>query len=143
MMNGGSQIDSMRTAKLLSMKGIPQHSYQTVENRLGKALNKVSKISISEGLKEEIKQTTETYHTEKYGTLPALAVLVDMAWQKRAAGRSYNSPSGVLHTIGGKTGKIIHSFIYHNKCSVCALQEEMVRRLESLHKIEDREKSSK
>ena len=33
-MNGGSQADTMRTAKLLSLKGIHAHSYQNVEKRL-------------------------------------------------------------------------------------------------------------
>ena len=79
-------MDAMRTSKMLSLKGFHAHSYQTVENRLGEAFNEVSKFAMSEALKEQIKQTKERYTTETYGTLPALVVLVDMAWQKRAAG---------------------------------------------------------
>ena len=68
-----------------------------------------------------------------------LLFFVDMAWQKRAAGHSYNSPSGVLHAIGGYSGKIIHSFIYHNKFNLCALQEDLARHLQSSDDIEDRD----
>ena len=61
---------------------------------------------MKEALEEEIKRSPLTYSTEEYGTLPALVVLVDMGWQKRAAGRLYNSPSGVLHVIGAYTKKL-------------------------------------
>ena len=60
-MNGGSQADAMRTAKLLSLKCLHAHLYQNAERRLGGAMNTVSKFSMSEALKEEISKTKETY----------------------------------------------------------------------------------
>ena len=60
-----------------------------------------------EALKEELQLTKKTYSTEKYGMKPALSVSLDMGWQKRSSGRRFDSPSGVLHCIGGHTKKIL------------------------------------
>ena len=71
--------------------------------------------------------------------MKAIVVLVDIGWQKRAAGQSYNSPSGVLHAIGGKIGKIIQTFVYRNQCHKCLLQEDLGRHLKMLDEINDRD----
>ena len=97
-------------------------------------------MSMNSALQEEKSQTTETYFTQKYGSMPALACMVDMGWQKRAAGRSYNSPSGVLHAVGGFSKKIISSFIYRNKCHICAELDHLVnKRLELIEKQNEEE----
>ena len=99
----------------------------------------VSNRSIKDALKEEIENSPEWCSTERCGRMKAIVVLVDMGWQKRAAGRSYNSPSGVLHAVGGKTGKIIQTFVYCNRCQKCLLQEGLGRHLKMLDEISDRD----
>ena len=56
---------------------------------------------------------------------------MDMGWQKFAAGRSYNSPSGVLHLVGGELEKVIASFVYRNSCNVCSELHELVKKGET------------
>jgi len=52
-------------------------------------------------------------------TIWPLTCSFDMGWQKRAAGRIYNSPSGHAFLIGTLTGKIICCNIYCKGCSSC------------------------
>ena len=139
-MNGGSHTDLKRVSDLLGLRCFTFKTYKNVEKRLGNVLRKVSKQSMKEVLEEEIKRSPLTYSTEEYGTLPALVVLVDMGWQKRAAGRLYNSPSGVLHVIGAYTKKI-HSFVYRNTCTKCKLVESLIAQLSNLDEENDGEKS--
>jgi len=48
-----------------------------------------------------------------------LTVSFDMAWQKRAAGRAYNSPSGHAFFVAGHTKKIVSRTGYAKACCVC------------------------
>ena len=91
---------------------------------------------MSKALELEKNATNKTYTTDEYGPLPALSCMLDMGWQKRAAGRSYNSPSGVLHAVGGHSGKIISSFIYRNRCNLCAKLDRLVNERSKMNEIE-------
>jgi len=48
-----------------------------------------------------------------------LTVSFDMAWQKRAAGRAYNSPSGHAFFVAGHTKKIVSRIGYAKGCCIC------------------------
>ena len=66
------------------------NAYKRCEKLVGeKGLSAISQKVQVEALQEEIKQTTKTYRTEKYGDLPALSVSLDMGWQKRSSGRRF------------------------------------------------------
>ena len=86
------------------MLGLPFLSwkfYKKIESWIGeKEFSVVSKEARYDALQEEITQTLETYTTEKYGTLPALVIGVDMGWLKCSSGKPYDSPSGVLQAVG-------------------------------------------
>ena len=117
---GCSHTDLEKIAVMLGLNSMSFKSYKKIENYVGeKSLEVISNEVKEKALADEIEQTEESYTTEKYGNLPALAVTLDMGWNKRSSGRRYDSPSGVLHAIGAKTGKIIYSAVYKNKCNIC------------------------
>ena len=101
--------------KIFSFLDFPYMSFKAFkrcETFVGeKALEIVSKKVIENALQEEIKLTIEVNETDKYKKLPALTVSLDMGWQKRSSGRRYDSPSGIIHCIGARSGKIIYSFV--------------------------------
>ena len=111
------------TRKIFSFLDLPYmnfRAFKRCEEFVGKnGLEKVTKKVIQNALQEEIQLTNEVYDTDKYKKLPALTVSLDMGWQKRSSGRRYDSPSGVLHCIGARSGKIIFSFVYRNHCDYC------------------------
>ena len=111
------------TRKIFAFLDLPYmnfRAFKRCEEFVGKnGLEKVTKKVIKNALQEEIQLTNEVYETDKYKKLPALTVSLDMVWQKRSSGRRYNSPSGVIHCIGARSGKIIFSFFYRNHCNYC------------------------
>jgi len=42
-----------------------------------------------------------------------------MGWQKRAAGKQYNNPSGHAFMVGGYTNKILCHICYAKGCATC------------------------
>ena len=59
------------------------------------------------------------YKSVLYGKLVGIGASVDMGWNQRGAGRSYNSPSGMLCAIGYLKKKIIDYRLYIKKCIMC------------------------
>ena len=96
-----------------------QTGYEATEKLVGKALMEVRKESLEEAIAEEKKLTTETYSTEEDGELPACTFSVDMGWNQKGSGRTYDSPTGTLNAIGVKSGKICNSQTLCKKCHKC------------------------
>ena len=68
--------------------------------------------------KEEKKLAEESgnYHQG----IPAITVIVDGGWCKRAHKHSYNAKSGVGIIIGQRTGKLLHIGVKNKYCAACA-----------------------
>jgi len=112
---------------VLGMLGIAPHSgsqrsWAIITNEIGNAQQKVADRVQQENL------LLETMTMEKRGIMPLtdggktqwpLTVLYDMGWQKRAAGRIYNSSSGHGFLIGAYTNKIIDRTCYSKSCCTC------------------------
>ena len=64
-----------------------------------------------------IENDTETRSTERV----PIGVKYDMGWQKRSAGRQYNSMSGVGVMIGEKCGKVIDYGVRCKDCRICTI----------------------
>ena len=96
-----------------------QTGYKATEKLVRKALMEVRKESLEEAIAEEKKLTTETYSTEEDGELPACTFSVDMGWNQKGSGRTYDSPTGTLNAIGVKSGKICDSQTLCKKCHKC------------------------
>ena len=86
-----------------------QHGYESTETHVGKALMEVRSEALDEATEEEKKLTKETYYTEEDGELPAATFGVDMGWNNRGSGRTYNSRTGTLNAVGVRSGKICES----------------------------------
>lgn len=52
--------------------------------------------------------------------VPAITVVVDGGWSKRAHKHSYNAKSGVAIIIGKETGKLLHIGVRNKYCAACA-----------------------
>ena len=115
-----------RTTKILGLPYMAFPAYKKVEDEIGEHIGQASKESMQQALKKELELSPDYHKTIKWGNFKALTISVDMGWQKRASGRLYNSPSGVLHVIGARTGKIIFSFVYRNACTKCVEVDAMV-----------------
>ena len=89
----------LRTTKLLALPYMSFPTYKKVEDEIGEHIGQASKESMQQALKEELELSPDYHTTIKWGKLKALTISVDMGWQKRASGRLYNSPSGVLHQM--------------------------------------------
>ena len=129
---GTSHCDAIKFFKFLGVNLFSFPTFKRIEQMIGeKGVKVIAAKARHKALKEEIHLTKDTYKTTKHGILPALVVSLDMAWLKRASGRRYDSPSGVLHVIGAKTGKILYSVIYKNQCFTCEVIDTLVDKLES------------
>lgn len=128
----GSHLYMLQKTKLLGLPYTSFPTYKKVEDEIGEHIGQASKESMQQALKEELEVSPDYYTTKKWGKFKALTISVDMGWQKFASGRLYNSPSGVLHVIGARKGKLIFSFVYRNSCAKYAEVDEMVEKKEKL-----------
>jgi len=63
---------------------------------------------------------TQVQHEGKF--LWPLTCSFDMAWQKRAAGKCYNSPLGHAFLVCCFSNKIIKCMVYSKGCTTCQLR---------------------
>ena len=79
----------------------------------------VRRECLEEAMEEEKQLTTETYSTEEAGELPACKFGVDMGWNKKGSGRTYNSATGMLNATGVRSGKVRDSQTLCKSCHKC------------------------
>ena len=101
------------------MRYMSQHAYETTEKHVGRQVVRIRDEAIKEAMDEEKALETETYTTEKYGTLPAITLSVDKGWNKKGSGCTYNSATGTMNAIGVRTKKVCWSETLCNKCMYC------------------------
>ena len=118
-----------------------QNGYKHTEKHVGRALMEVRAEAIEEAIAEEKNLTTETYWTKEDGELPACTFDVDMGWNQKGSGRTYNSPTGTLNAIGVKTNKICDSQTLCKKCNACDKLEIATKSMTSMLKPKRRTKS--
>ena len=129
---GTLHVDCEKVFKLIGCPIFTFPTYKRIEEIVGKKGFKIFTMRArKEALQEEINLTTDIKMTTKYGCLPALIVSIDTAWLKHALGRRCDLPAGVLHVVGDKTGKIVYSVIYKNKCSKCEEIDHPLDKMES------------
>ena len=104
---------------ILGVEYMSQTGYQSTENHVGAALMQVRRESLEEAMEEEKELTEETYSTEEDGELPACTFGVDMGWNRKGSGRTYNSATGTLNATGVNSGKICDSQTLCKSCHKC------------------------
>jgi len=114
---------------ILGMLGIIAHRgskpvWSIVCNAVGSMQQLLADAVQKENLQIEIDRMKAAGITQvKFGgkLLWPLTCSFDMAWQKRAAGKCYNSPSGHALLVGGFSNKIIKCKVYSKGCTICQL----------------------
>jgi hypothetical protein len=135
----------VEAARLLGLLGLPNdttmetRSFPTIEYRISKFVQQLSKDILFENLVEEAKlsfgaaendfkfwklaQTNKTIILTK-DQYAKLKVSFDMGWQQRSSGHRYASPSGDALLVGGYTRKPIAMTIKSKMCNFCKAWEK-------------------
>ena len=82
-----------------------QGSYENTEKHVGEVLVKIRDDVLSEAMQEEEILTQEACFTEQHGEKPGWAFGLDMGWNGRGSGRTYNSATRTRLSDGLQTKK--------------------------------------
>ena len=104
---------------ILGVQYLSQTGYESAEQHVGAALMQVRREYLEEAMEEKKQLTTETYSTEEAGELPACKFGVDLGWNKKESGRTYNSATGTLNATGVRSGKTCGSQTLCKSCHKC------------------------
>jgi len=112
---------------LSGMLGIGAHCgscrcWKVIASRVGMAQQKVADELQKHNLQNEIKAMQEkgiqpVLDGERW--IWPLTIMYDMGWQKRAAGKHYNSGSGHGFLVAAYTNKVIKRVCYSRNCASC------------------------
>ena len=105
----------------MSVAGIPVMTSTTfirTEREIGEMWKQQLQETMAEAGKEEKRLAEE--NNEYHEGVPAITVIVDGGWSKRAHKHSYNAKSGVVIIIGAKTRKLLYIGVRNKYCSACA-----------------------
>ena len=113
---GHSQLEES-----LSTVGVPvmtKASFVHTERDIGELWERELRESMLQAGREERQKAIEknSFHEG----VPAITVIVDGGWSKRAHKHSYNAKSGVGIIIGQETGKLLYMGVRNKYCHACA-----------------------
>ena len=140
---GMGWVDMCHFFSLLGICYMGQGSYENTEKHVGEVLVKMRDDVLRDAMEEEKRLTQETYFTEEHGEQPGCTFGLDMGWNKRGSGRTYNSATGTLLSVGLKTKKICDAITLCNRCSPCNKLERVKNKKEKAIKANKKRKISK
>ena len=114
MINAGLGPSQVNT--LMADMNIPPVCPKTLKRRereVGPAIESLAKRSCKRALEAEVKLSEGNGIRGSY----------DMGWQKRGAGKAYNSLSGVGHLVGSETNLVIGVETFSRSCVTCERAE--------------------
>ena len=97
----------------LSVPPIQDKTLSSREKAIGPVTEAVAKSSCEQAAQEELDKTDPSEG--------GITMSYDMGWQKR--GRAMNSLTGVAHSVGRQTGKIISYATKYKQCATCSTAE--------------------
>ena len=109
-----------RLEEVMSVAGIPvmtSASFVQTEREIGEVWKQQLLETMAEAGREE-KRLAEL-RNEYHEGIPAITVIVDGGWSKRAHKHSYNANSGVAIIIGAATKKLLYIGVRNKYCSAC------------------------
>ena len=109
---GATHVNHLLTA--MNVPPIGEKTLRAREKEIRPVVEAVAKASCKEAAKEEVQRTDPQS--------PGISMSYDMGWQKR--GRAMNSLTGVGHSVGVKTGKVISYATRSKRCATCYHAEE-------------------
>ena len=90
-----------------------------MEERIAIHERALSDIIIKENLEKELQKTREAKGVTDESIKPPITIAVDMGWNKKGSGRSYDADSGQHFCIGMLTGKVVHLVFMNKGCEKC------------------------
>ena len=118
-----------------------QGNYENTEKHVGEVLVKIQDDVLGEAKEEKKRLTQETYCTEEHGEKPGCTFGLDMGWNKRGFGHTYNSATGILLSASLKTNKICNTILLCNCCSACNKLEKVKKKKEKAIKAKKKVKA--
>jgi hypothetical protein len=94
----------------LSRRSIWLDNFTTVEQMIGKVQIRLGKEIINSNLQKEIALSPMDLELNK----AKLTLMMDGGWDQRASGKSYNSSSGRVLSVGPRTNKVC-GLVYYSK----------------------------
>ena len=117
MATGGGHATLSNTMSVLGIPVMAKGSFSPTETDIGEWWRDKLTESMVEAGKEE-KRMAEEMGNFHHG-VPAITVIVDGGWSKRAHKHSYNAKSGVGIIIGKNTGKLLYIGVKNKYCTAC------------------------
>ena len=123
MVTGGGHARLKETMSLMGIPVMTKKSFVATEKLINKRWYELLEESMKEAAEEEKKKAIEkgSYHEG----VPAITVILDAGWCKRAHKHSYNAKSGAGIIIGMETKKLLYMGVRNKYCSVCAQAESL------------------
>ena len=117
---GGGSEHMKEQLACFQVPSLSTPSFITLEYNMGTLFEEmVTKQLLTAGQKEkELAIQQGSYNDNR---VPAITVVVDGGWSKRAHGHSYNANSGVGVIFGAATKELLFIGVRNKYCSVCAI----------------------
>ena len=117
MATGGGHTRLQETMSTLGIPFMSPKNFINTEQGIGEWWQLQLQAEMEEAGKEEKRLAVEraVYHQG----VPALTVIVDVAWSKRSHKHSYNAKSGVGVIIGKATGRLLFIGVRNKYCTAC------------------------
>ena len=94
--------------------------FTKVEELIGKTQIVLAKKIMDDNLQEEARLSPMNTDINR----KKVVLCMDGGWDQRASGKAYNSASGRVVSVEGKTKKVCHLIYYSKRCSKCEAKKE-------------------
>ena len=118
MSTGGGHSRLEESMVVLRVPVMTKKAFMAAEQRIGEWWQTLLQESTKAAGEEE--KAISLTKNRTYDGIPAIMVIVDDGWSKRAHKHSYNAKSGVGIIIGKETGKILFMGVRNKYCAVCS-----------------------
>lgn len=113
--DGGAQLGE--TMATFSCPSISSNSFTKIETEISKWwLDTLQEDILAAGIEE---RNLAIDRNDFFQGVPAITVICDGGWSKRAHKHTYNALGGVAIIIGAATGKILHVGVRNKFCYIC------------------------
>ena len=124
MSTGGGHSRLEESMAVLGVPVMTKKAFMAAERRIGEWWQTLLQNSMKAAGEEEKAIALSKNPVRTQHGIPAITVIVDGGWSKRAHKHSYNAKSGVGIIIGKETGKILFMGIRNKYCAICSKATE-------------------
>jgi len=131
MVTGGGCSSLNESMGTVGVPGISEHMYSDIEAEIGRLWKEVLDEEMLKAGEEERRLALQD--DETFQGVPAITVVCDGGWSKRAHKHTYNAMAGVGVIFGARTNKLLHIGIRNKLCYQCIRDNIWERILHSTH----------